>query len=189
MNTTTSPVREQLLNHAITLMMLRGYNGFSYRDLSALVGVKTSSIHYHFPSKDDLVLEAVSEYSSDVLSAVQGIDPGLPANVKLERYTKLVGKTLGDGEQICLCGMLAADLGSLPENIRAAVQAFFRANEKWLAGVLEKGVEEGTLVVNGSPEHAARVLFASFQGAILASRLFNTKARLDDVPRLFKATR
>jgi TetR/AcrR family transcriptional repressor of nem operon len=189
MNTTTSPVREQLLSHAITLMMLRGYNGFSYRDLSALVGVKTSSIHYHFPSKDDLVLEAVSEYSSGVLASVYGIDPGLPADVKLERYTKLVGKTLGDGEQICLCGMLAADLGSLPDEVRAAVQSFFRSNEKWLAGVLAKGVNEGTLVVNGSTEHAARVLFASFQGAVLASRLFNTKARLDDVPRIFKAAK
>ena len=43
---TTKTVREQILDHAITLMMLRGYNGFSYRDLSELVGVKTSSIHY-----------------------------------------------------------------------------------------------------------------------------------------------
>ncbi|WP_438876632.1 TetR/AcrR family transcriptional regulator, partial [Bacillus cereus group sp. BC7] len=59
---TKPTVREQILDHAITLMMLRGYNGFSYRDLSDLVGVKTSSIHYYFPSKDDLVLEAVSVY-------------------------------------------------------------------------------------------------------------------------------
>ena len=50
----TTTVREQILDHAITLMMLRGYNGFSYRDLSELVGVKTSSIHYYFPSKEDL---------------------------------------------------------------------------------------------------------------------------------------
>ena len=42
-------VREQLLDHAQILLMTRGYNGFSYRDLSTLVGVKTSSIHYYFP--------------------------------------------------------------------------------------------------------------------------------------------
>jgi TetR/AcrR family transcriptional regulator, transcriptional repressor for nem operon len=42
-------VRDQLLDHARNLLMTRGYNGFSYRDLSALVGVKTSSIHYYFP--------------------------------------------------------------------------------------------------------------------------------------------
>ena len=42
MNTDKAPdkntVREQLLDHAQVLLMTRGYNGFSYRDLSALVG-------------------------------------------------------------------------------------------------------------------------------------------------------
>ncbi|AXF07720.1 TetR/AcrR family transcriptional regulator [Paraburkholderia sp. SIMBA_055] len=180
MDTTTS-VREQILEHAITLIMMRGYNGFSYRDLSSLVGVKTSSIHYYFPSKDDLVLEAVNAYSNEVFNTLKGIDESLPAEARLGKYTKLFGRTLGDGHQICLCGMLASDIETLPDNIRQAVQAFFKANEKWLAKVLAEGSKAGTLAVNGKPENAARALFAAFQGSVLASRLFNTKARLDDV--------
>jgi len=35
--------------------------------------------------------------------------------------------------------------------------------------------------VNGKPENAARALYAAFQGSVLASRLFHTKARLEDV--------
>ncbi|TDY19965.1 TetR family transcriptional regulator [Paraburkholderia sp. BL6665CI2N2] len=178
---TTTTVREQILDHAITLIMLRGYNGFSYRDLSSLVGVKTSSIHYYFPSKDDLVLEAVNEYSKEVLNAIHAIDASLPADAKLNKYGKLFGRTLGDGDQICLCGMLAADIGSLPDNIRQAVQAFFKANESWLAKVLAQGLREHTLAVNSRPENAARALYAAFQGSVLASRLFHTKARLEDV--------
>lgn len=178
---TTPTVREQILDHAITLMMLRGYNGFSYRDLSELVGVKTSSIHYYFPSKDDLVLEAVNEYSKEVLNSINAIDAALPADAKLARYTKLFGRTLGDGDQICLCGMLAADIETLPDNVRQAVQAFFSANENWLAKVLAQGASEGTLAVNGKPENAARAMYAAFQGSVLASRLFRTKARLEDV--------
>ena len=177
----TTTVREQILDHAITLIMLRGYNGFSYRDLSSLVGVKTSSIHYYFPSKGDLVLEAVNAYSSEVLGALHGINASLAADTKLSKYAKLFGRTLGDGNQICLCGMLAADIESLPDNIRQAVQAFFKANENWLAKVLAQGVQEGTLAVNGKPENAARALYAAFQGSVLASRLFHTKARLEDV--------
>jgi TetR/AcrR family transcriptional regulator, transcriptional repressor for nem operon len=179
-------VREQILDHAITLMMLRGYNGFSYRDLSELVGVKTSSIHYYFPSKDDLVLEAVHQYSGEVMADLKAIDPTLSAAAKLSTYTKLFGKTLGDGDQICLCGMLAADIESLPENIREAIQAFFRANESWLAKVLAAGSEEGTLVVNGSPESSARTLFAALQGSVVASRLFHTRSRLEDVGAMWR---
>ncbi|WP_028225235.1 TetR/AcrR family transcriptional regulator [Paraburkholderia ferrariae] len=182
---TKSTVREQILDHAITLMMLRGYNGFSYRDLSELVGVKTSSIHYYFPSKDDLVLEAVHQYSGEVMAGLKAIDASQPAEAKLAVYTKLFGKTLGDGNQICLCGMLAADIESLPEVIREAIQAFFRANESWLAKVLAEGAAQGTLVVNGSPESAARTLFAALQGSVVASRLFHTRSRLEDVSAMW----
>jgi len=73
-------VREALLDHAQTLLMTRGYNGFSYRDLSGLVGVKTSSIHYYFPTKEDLALEAVNAYSADVMSSIYAIDSSAPAD-------------------------------------------------------------------------------------------------------------
>jgi TetR/AcrR family transcriptional repressor of nem operon len=169
--------------------MLRGYNGFSYRDLSNLVGVKTSSIHYYFPSKDDLVLEAVNVYSNAVFNALHGIDASLRADAKLSKYAKMFGRTLGDGNQICLCGMLAADIESLPDTIRQAVQAFFKANESWLAKVLAQGTQEHTLAVNGKPENAARALFAAFQGSVLASRLFHTKARLEDVEATVRIAR
>ncbi|CAN7342541.1 TetR/AcrR family transcriptional regulator [Trinickia sp. LjRoot230] len=178
---TTKTVREQILEHAITLMMVRGYNGFSYRDLSALIGVKTSSIHYYFPSKDDLVLEAVNAYSNEVMQAVQSLELALPADIKLAKYGKMFGRVLGDGEQICLCGMLAADIASLPQSVRLAVQAFFKANESWLAKVLAQGLREGTVAVAGKPEQAARALFAAFQGSVITSRLFHTKSRLEDI--------
>jgi len=179
---TTSPVREQILAHAVTLIMLRGYHGFSYRDLSELVGVKTSSIHYYFPSKDDLVLEAVNVYSSAALGAVHSIDSSLSAKEKLAAYTVGFATVLGEGDRICLCGMLAADMGSLPPNIVQAVQAFFRGNESWLAKVLAQGTKDGTLVVNGTSEQVAQTVFAAYQGSVLSSRLFQTKTRLEEVP-------
>jgi TetR/AcrR family transcriptional repressor of nem operon len=184
---TTSTVREQIIGHAITLIMLRGYNGFSYRDLSELVGVKTSSIHYYFPTKDDLVLEAISEYSERVLDDIHSIDVSLSADTKLAKYTKKFGKILGDNDRICLCGMLAADIESLPDNVRHAVQAFFKANENWLAKVLSQGAEEGTLAFNGKPECAARTVFAAYQGGALASRLFQTRSRLENIESVWRA--
>jgi len=177
----TSTVRDQVLNHAAALIMQRGYNGFSYRDLSNLVGVKTSSIHYYFPAKDDLVLEAVNEYSNRVLGNVHAVDATLSADKKLREYAKFFTETLGDSGRICLCGMLAADIGSLPDNIRLAVQTFFKANENWLTQVLAQGAEEGTLVENGQLESVARTIFSAFQGSVMASRLFHTNARLDEV--------
>ncbi len=179
-------VRGQLLDHAQVLLMTRGYNGFSYRDLSSLVGVKTSSIHYYFPSKDDLVLEAVNTYSADVMSSIYAIDSSASAEKKLDRYVKVFGKIVGEGDQVCLCGMLAADIESVPEDVRHAVQAFFKANESWLAKVLSEGERQETLRMNGKPEVTARALFAAYQGSLLACRLFHTKVRLDEVTQTVK---
>jgi TetR/AcrR family transcriptional regulator, transcriptional repressor for nem operon len=179
-------VRDQLLDHARNLLMTRGYNGFSYRDLSALVGVKTSSIHYYFPSKEDLAFEAVNTYSADLMSSIYAIDSSAPADKKLDRYAKVMARIAGEGDQVCLCGVLSADIASLPDKVRQAVQAFFRANENWLAKVLAEGEIQQTLKANGQPEAAARALFAAFQGSLLASRLFQARARLDEVIQIVK---
>jgi TetR/AcrR family transcriptional repressor of nem operon len=179
-------VREALLDHAQTLLMTHGYNGFSYRDLSELVGVKTSSIHYYFPTKEDLALEAVNAYSADLMSSIYAIDSSAPADKKLDRYTKLFGRIIGGGNRICLCGMLAADIESLPEKVRHAVQSFYKANENWLAKVLAEGEAQDTLDAGGKPEAAARTLYAAFQGSLLACRLFQTRARLEEVADAFR---
>ncbi|WP_250476294.1 MULTISPECIES: TetR/AcrR family transcriptional regulator [unclassified Caballeronia] len=179
-------VREALLDHAQTLLMTHGYNGFSYRDLSELVGVKTSSIHYYFPTKEDLALEAVNAYSADLMSSIYAIDSSAPADKKLDRYTKLFGRIIGGGNRICLCGMLAADIESLPEKVRHAVQSFYKANENWLAKVLAEGEAQDTLDAGGKPEAAARTLYAAFQGSLLGCRLFQTRARLEEVADAFR---
>ncbi|MGI4985600.1 MAG: TetR/AcrR family transcriptional regulator [Janthinobacterium lividum] len=177
----TSTVREQLLAHAQTLLMARGYNGFSYRDLALLVGVKTSSIHYHFPSKDQLALAAVEVYSATARETMARIPADLSADARLRLFAHGAAHWLRRGEYVCLCGMLAADMASLPESVQAGVRAYFEMNEAWLATVLADGRDEGVLVVRGTPEASARTLMAAFQGSVLAARLFGEPSRVAEV--------
>lgn len=177
MNTATT--REQLLSHAQLLIRQRGYNGFSYRDLAEQVGVKTASIHYYFPCKDDLLIESINDYAAEEARLMQGIDASLPASERLNRYAALFYSTPVD--QVCLCGMLAADFASLSDRAREAVQSFYRTHERWLSKVVAEGQRDGSLEWTGDPEAAGRYLFAAFQGALMSSRLFQTPARLLDV--------
>ena len=50
---------DEILASARNLIMSGGYNGFSYADISEVVGIRKASIHHHFPSKVDLVRELV----------------------------------------------------------------------------------------------------------------------------------
>jgi len=164
--------REQLLALAQKLIRTRGYHGFSYRDLAEMVGVKTSSIHYHFPGKDDLLFGALQDYARRAVSAVQAIDATLPADARLDRYIGLMESTDCASGELCMGGMLAADVLSLPEPARAELESFFRKHEAWLAGVLRDGAAQGRLRFAGTPESAARAAFATVQGCLLVARLF-----------------
>ena len=177
--TTAATTREQLLGHARVLIRQRGYNGFSYRDLAERVGVKTASIHYYFPCKDDLLIESIDNYAAEEARLLQGIDATLPAGERLNRYAALFDGTPTD--QVCLCGMLAADVASLSNRARQAVQSFYLTHERWLSNVVADGQRDGVLEWNGAPEAAGRYLFAAFQGALMSSRLFQTPNRLHDV--------
>ena len=53
--------KEKIVTEAITFIMTRGTNAFSYKDISKEIGIKTSSIHYYFPTKNDLIV-AVLEH-------------------------------------------------------------------------------------------------------------------------------
>lgn len=169
---TSNTTRELLLAHAEKLIRMRGCNGFSYRDLAEHVGVKTSSIHYYFPGKDDLLYEAVEAYSTRALGAVRGIDTTQPAQAQLEKYLSMMESAACGSGELCLGGMLAADVMSLSERVRGALQGFFRAHEAWLARVLAEGAAQGTLKFSGTPEAAGRAVFATIQGCLLVSRLF-----------------
>lgn len=53
--------KEKIVTEAITFITTRGTNAFSYKDISKEIGIKTSSIHYYFPTKNDLIV-AVLEH-------------------------------------------------------------------------------------------------------------------------------
>ena len=171
--------RSALLDAAQELAQTRGYNAFSFRDLSRRVGVKTASIHYWFPTKGDLGRELMRRYNERFMANLHEIEKRRwKSPRKLLEVVELFRSALADGDRMCLCGMLAGEFATLPRAVQAEVRAFFGAVEQWLAGVLSAGRKAGELRFPGEPEEAARVLFASLEGAMTAARAFGDERRL-----------
>ena len=175
---TTVPVVDQILDLAQSLIQTRGYNAMSYRDLADQIGIKTSSIHYYFPAKEDLGQALMARYRQGILSALAGIDAKTTdPRLKIERYVDLFRETVRSG-RICLGGMLATDLTTLPRAIQTEVRSFFSENEAWLAQVLEAGRRSGAFTFEGSSKVKAATVFAALEGAMIAARLFHDDKRL-----------
>ncbi len=54
--------RESILTAATRIAQSQGYNGLNFRDLAQAVGIKRTSIYYHFPSKADLGAAVARRY-------------------------------------------------------------------------------------------------------------------------------
>lgn len=174
----THTVRDQLLEHASVLIRQRGYNGFSYRDLAELVGVKTSSIHYYFPAKDDLVLEVVRLYRERAQTRLAAIDTGLPLVEQAHRYVDPLRNGI-ELNQICLAGMLSAEVLALPDSIRSLLQAHFQMNEVWIAGLLHRAEIARGQPYPVPPPALAKVLYGAIQNGIITARMSGSTDRLD----------
>jgi TetR/AcrR family transcriptional repressor of nem operon len=46
---------DEIIRCARTWLVDGGYNGFSHADIAEAIGIRKASIHYHFPTKVDLV--------------------------------------------------------------------------------------------------------------------------------------
>ncbi|MFC5067263.1 TetR/AcrR family transcriptional regulator [Flaviflagellibacter deserti] len=165
---------EKILDVAQSLVVAGGYNGFSYADISAAVGIHKASIHHHFPTKAELVSVLVGRYVRQAQEGLRSLrqqvsDPAEQLDAYVGYWQKCV---LDDAEPFCVCAMLASEIQLLPDAVAAQVRAHFRNLGEWLATVLETGEEQGSFRLSASPEEEAQMLMASVHGALLSARAF-----------------
>jgi len=168
---------QRILDVAERLVQTQGFNGFSYADISAELGITKASLHYHFATKAALGSALIARYGAGFRHALEEIDlSAADAREKLHRYAGLYAEVLRH-HRMCLCGMLAADYTTLPAPMRAGVKEFFDLNEAWLARVFEEGRKQGVLRFSGPALESARLLLGSLEGAMLVARSYGDPER------------
>ena len=162
---------DQILDIAQSLIQAGGYEGFSYASIATELGIRKASIHHHFPTKGDLAQRLIERYQQAFSRELSAIDQkSKRPKQKLEAYAELYVGVLRNDDRLCLCGMYAAELPSLPPAVQELVRGFFRENERWLAGVVSEGAAEGKLVLGGKPEDVARLVLTTLEGGMLVAR-------------------
>jgi TetR/AcrR family transcriptional repressor of nem operon len=172
-----SKTAERILDIAERLVQTRGFNGFSYADISAQLGITKASLHYHFATKDELGAMLITRYRDAFVDALRAIDgEGESSLHKLNAYVKLYEDVLRR-DRMCLCGMLAAENRTLSREMQTLVHGFFDANERWLATVVDRGRANGELRFSGPAVDQARLLVVALEGAMLVARGCGEPAR------------
>ncbi len=182
----SSNTREQIIDKAFQLMLQRGMNGFSYRDISEPLGVKNAAIHYHFPSKMDLVKALIDE-NHQVLrkSTSEFMAYGGAARPQLEGLFAFAMSQCQCGRPICMVGALAIDYDDLSDEIKNANDRFMKDSVTWLTKVMEVGREQGEFSFDGDAGSKAVSILAMIQGARQLARVHG----LDYLESIFQQVR
>ncbi|MGR3512632.1 MAG: TetR/AcrR family transcriptional regulator [Paracoccaceae bacterium] len=157
--------RDTILDVAERMIRTSGYHGFSFREIAAEVGVKSASVHYHFPTKSDLAAAVAKRYHErfdDRVNAAQQ-DGTPPVTV----WRSLFRQALHEDGLMCLCGILAVEGDDLPEAVAGEARLFFQSAMASIARA------DGLSATDG-----ARVL-AQLEGAMLLARSMGDVALFD----------
>ena len=160
--------RQQMEEAATSAIRKGGLSSISFRTLADEVGVKSSSVHYHFATKADLAESVVRGYTDDfkvVLAQIEREEPTLRG--RLERLIEMFEGLTREGN-FCLCGAIAADASAIDGATRRALRSFFEVTETWMADVIEQAPDEVTTTLGS--EDIARILVAGLEGAGLIDR-------------------
>ena len=175
--------RSQILDTAQDLIQRLGANAMSYADISKKVGIRKASIHYYFPSKEDLIANLLDRYNEQFCQLVEEIMTSSDSSeTKLYRYCKLFEATLSSGEQdkACLCGILSAELKTLSEPLVDRITQFYRVNEVYLEQILRSGIDNGEFTFAGNPQTMAKLIFSLLEGDLLVARADGGVNRLQE---------
>jgi TetR/AcrR family transcriptional repressor of nem operon len=170
--TTLATTSDAILASARSFIIAGGYNGFSYADISNVVGIRKASIHHHFPGKVDLVRILVRQYREAAEAGLGELAANAPDELTaLELFAGNWEQCITDASQpFCVCALLASELPALPPEVALEVSAYFRVLSSWLTNVMERGRQVGTLKLDAAAKVEAEMFMASVHGAMLSAR-------------------
>lgn len=180
--------KDKIINAAIKLFYLFGYNGTSVDTLIKEAGVSKSNFYYYFRSKEELGLKTVEILADRQLKFLSETLKNPDLN-PVERFILCYKKTLSGGEgqvfQPLLLGSffgnLALEQSAINEKFRSALDNYFQKCEEILEEFLEEGVQKGFFHEKANPKAVAKVYISLFEGAMVRVKTGGSITPLEEV--------
>jgi len=163
--------REEIIQFADTLIRQKGFNAFSFYEISDKVGIKTASIHYHFPKKSDLGVAVIDQYITN-LKEIKEYYRSKPANEKLNKFFSIY-YNIQKENKVCIVGSLATDFNTLDSKVQDKLKEFSELMLDWVSGFLEEGRNENLFEFYGKPRNRALMIISNMLAIVQLTRLTN----------------
>ena len=169
-----SETRAQLKHIAIDQIQQANLAAASFRELGKAAGIKSSSVHYHFQSRERLLTELLQDYDLKFFSELDA------ATASTHRPRLRLGALIDVFEHYhthrrqCMSLAYAASPHELSDANLHAVQTFLEHMERWVEDALAKAS-----LLPIPKDQLARVIVSALEGALLFDRLTDEPKHLN----------
>ncbi|MVT08938.1 TetR/AcrR family transcriptional regulator [Chitinophaga tropicalis] len=165
--------KERIITLAEELIKTKGFNAFSYKDISDPLEIKNAAIHYYFPTKTDLGVAVLEQYlKSFTFHTAKWAE--LPEDKQLKQLFDTFSRASKD-KFICLMGSLSPDYDTLQPAMQEQVSNMASAIVQWVASCLERGRSKGLFRFEGEAYDRALLVQSNLLASLLLSRVMGNK--------------
>lgn len=154
-----------LLDAAKKMLRQKGYSGLSTRDVATEAGVPLSQIHYHFGSKQGLVLALFEQLNTQLLDRQHALfgDPTLELSQQWDRACDYLDEDIASGYVRVLQELIAASW--VEPEVARIVRAGLMGWIELIVGVARKAERDLGSLGPFSPEDIGALVGNAFMGA------------------------
>lgn len=170
-----STARTDLIDAAVELFAVRGYEGVGVAEMLETAGAPRGSLYFHFPGgKEEIAVEAIHRFGEDAALQFRALGE---TEVTLEQFVERVFKSVAKGaKERCFNGScplmaVAADVGRSQGDLGTAVHEAFAS---WEREIVAAAMQRGLTQRNAAD--FASALVTALEGATVLSKSHGTTA-------------
>jgi AcrR family transcriptional regulator len=154
----------EIVRAAYSLIAEKGFEGLRTRDVANKIGINIGTLHYHFPTKENLIQGVVSHLMRELQITRTTVKDSDPALKRLRaEFTDIRVRLRESPEQLVVLTELA--VRALRDPAIARILAFL--DEGWhkhLVSIFKAGIAEGTFRSDLDADATARALMVQLRG-------------------------
>jgi TetR/AcrR family transcriptional regulator, transcriptional repressor for nem operon len=168
-----SVTREKIMELGENLIRTKGYNAFSYQDISSELGIKNAAIHYYFPSKENLGTSIVRTNIQRFEEMVENMHGrGFDEWKQLDTFIKIYIKSHRE-QKLCLMGSLGPDFNTLNITTQNELQRMTEIILHWLTELLNIGRQKGVFSFKQEPQNKAMLILSGLIASLQLARIMD----------------
>ena len=184
--------RDAIVEAALRVCSIRGYKGTTLEEIAAEAGVSRGAIHWHFGTKYNLFLFIGKRAADKIVSFLEEADRSGLSTLEIlrnvmKRFLSEFFNDLNfrDAVHLAMRARMTNDMDDLKDIYLESVNK----RKRFIAGVIEKGMENGEIRKTADPELIAGAILSYMSGSmnywIFNSDIFPIENQLDEYIDLF----